>query len=265
MREVFHTEIHYYNLNGERHIAGAGAPSVPAALAPVLAGFSSLSNIFPRPGTHLNLRSVKKDPESGGWIPNDPQPAFTFLLNNTPLYLLSPLDFAKIYNVLPLWTADRPITGKGQTIAILAGSDIQQADWNTFRAAFGLNAFSGTLSQVHPPTPAGEPLSDNNNCMDPGLIGVQHEGRRRGRTGRGVVECSRTGCAHFAGGLRGYGDPIQFSHCCQRSHQRRQPAAHHQRQHRGVRAIRGRRPKCLCKQLVAASRSGRLNSNRGRW
>lgn len=97
VREVFHTEIHYYNVNGEQHIASAGEPSIPAALAPVVAGFWSLSNIFPQPGTHVKLRSVKKDPESGGWFPVDPRPVFTSTFNNTPLYLLSPLDFAKIY------------------------------------------------------------------------------------------------------------------------------------------------------------------------
>jgi subtilase family serine protease len=180
VRETFHTEIHYYNLNGERHIAGANEPSVPAALASVVEGFSSLSDIFPRPGTHLNLQSVKKDPQSGGWIPVEPQLEFTTTINNTPEYLVSPLDFAKIYNVLPLWNAERPITGKGQTIAILADGDIQQADWNTFRAAFGLNSFSGTLTQVHPPTPVGQTPSSNNSCADPGILGINEGGRAEG-------------------------------------------------------------------------------------
>lgn len=178
--ETFHTEMHYYNVNGERHIAAAGEPSIPAAFAKVVAGFSSLSNIFPRPGTQLNLQSVKKDPKTGGWVPVDLQPAFTTVFNGTSLYLLSPADFAKIYNVLPLWTAPRPITGKGQTIGILADSDIQQADWNTFRAAFGLNSFSGTLTQVHPPAPADQPPSDNNNCADPGVLGLVQAGHAEG-------------------------------------------------------------------------------------
>ena len=180
IREAFHTEIHYYNFDGERHIANASDPSVPAALAPVVAGFSSLSDIWPRAKIEPRLRSVKKDPASGGWIQAGLEPDFTTAINNVPYYLLSPLDFAKIYNVTPLWTAARPITGKGQTIAILSGSDIKQADWNTFRAAFGLNRFSGTLTQTSPPTPAGEPLSDNNNCTDPGLLGVEHAGRVEG-------------------------------------------------------------------------------------
>jgi subtilase family serine protease len=150
------------------------------ALAPLVAGFSSLSDIWPRPGTQLNLQSVTKDSQSGGWIPAESQVDFTTTINNTPLYLVSPLDFAKIYNVLPLWKAERPITGKGQTIAVLADGDMQQDDWNTFRMAFGLNSFSGTLTQVHPPTPVGQMPSSNNSCTDPGILGINVAGRAEG-------------------------------------------------------------------------------------
>ncbi|MBV8115796.1 MAG: S8/S53 family peptidase [Silvibacterium sp.] len=180
IREAFHTEIHYYSVNGERHIANASDPSIPAALAPVVMGFSSLNDIWPRQRMNGKLRSVKKDPATGGWIPVGFEPDFNVTIDNVQEYFLSPLDFAKIYNVTPLWTAARPITGKGQTIAIIGGSDILQGDWNTFRAAFGLDKFSGTLTQTNPPTPAGEPLSDNNNCTDPGLLGLEHAGRVEG-------------------------------------------------------------------------------------
>jgi subtilase family serine protease len=40
--DAFHTEIHHYNVNGERHIANASDPRIPAALASVVVGVSSL-------------------------------------------------------------------------------------------------------------------------------------------------------------------------------------------------------------------------------
>jgi subtilase family serine protease len=169
VRDTFHTEIHYYNVRGERHIANASAPLIPAALEPVVAGFASLNDFFPRFFPKGELQSVKKDPKSGGWVRVEPQPDFTFTFNNTPQYDISPQDFATIYNVRPLWNAKKPITGKGQTIAIVAGSDVQQSDWNTFRAAFGLSGFSGTLTQIHPPAPGTPPPADI-NCADPGYV-----------------------------------------------------------------------------------------------
>jgi subtilase family serine protease len=144
VREAFHAEIHYYDVRGVRHIANASAPSIPTALSPVVAGFSSLNDFWPRF-------------------------SFTFVSNGEVLYDITPQDFATIYNVRPLWTAQKPITGKGQTIAVLAGSDVKQEDWNTFRSAFGLSGFSGTLTQVNPPTPSNQAPSGNNNCVDPGL------------------------------------------------------------------------------------------------
>ena len=44
IRDAFHTEIHNYNVKGERYIANAGDPQIPAALAPVVAGFNSLNS-----------------------------------------------------------------------------------------------------------------------------------------------------------------------------------------------------------------------------
>ena len=169
VRETFRTEIHNYGVNGERHIANASELYIPAALEPVVKGFASLDDFFLRFSPKQKLQSVRKDTESGHWVPVEFQPGFTSEFNNTPIYDISPQDFATIYNVRPLWNAKKPITGKGHTVVILGGSNVQQADWNTFRAAFGLNAFSGTLTQLHPPAPASQPPSDINNCVNPGL------------------------------------------------------------------------------------------------
>jgi len=152
--DAFHTEIHHYNVNGERHIANASDPRIPAALASVVVGVSSLHDFMPK-------SLIKK-----------PKPAFTFPctgcpdgFNNTEQFDEAPSDFATIYNVTPLYKATKPITGKGQTVVVLEISDIQPADVATFRKAFGLSSFSGTFSQIHP----------GPGCIDPDKNGEEGE------------------------------------------------------------------------------------------
>jgi len=152
--EAFHTEIHRYNVNGEQHIANATDAKIPAALASVVAGVSSLNDFLPKP-------LIKK-----------PKSAFSYKCEGCPAgftdeqwYDEAPPDFATIYNVAPLYTAPKPITGKGQTVAVLEVTDIQAADVVTFRSAFGLSSYSGTFSQIHPGT----------GCTDPGTNGAEGE------------------------------------------------------------------------------------------
>ncbi len=148
VREAFHTEIHKYVVNGKQHIANASDPQIPAALAPVVAGFVALHNFMPKSAL------IK------------PVNAFTFPCNGCPdgfngqvQYDEAPGDLAAIYNVAPLYKAKKPITGKGQTVVVLEDTDINPADVATFRKAFGLSSYAGTFTQIHPGT----------GCTDPGV------------------------------------------------------------------------------------------------
>jgi hypothetical protein len=47
VRTAFHTEIHQYEVNGELHLANGSAPSIPAALAPVVRGIAALNDFYP--------------------------------------------------------------------------------------------------------------------------------------------------------------------------------------------------------------------------
>ena len=47
IREAFHTEIHYLEVNGEQHFANMSDPRIPEALAPAVAGIVSLHNFKP--------------------------------------------------------------------------------------------------------------------------------------------------------------------------------------------------------------------------
>ncbi len=150
---AFHTEIHNLQVNGVGHIGNMSDPQIPSALSSVVVGVKSLHNFFPRPLHHLGSQ-VTRDSSSGQWkrlsnlgltgssgsigatAPlkslNAPgistaasaRPEFGVTTSNGLVEDLGPWDFATIYNITPLWSANTPIDGTGQTIAIAATSDI---------------------------------------------------------------------------------------------------------------------------------------------
>ena len=133
VRQAFHTEIHKFVVNGEEHWANASDPQIPAALEPVVAGFASLNN-FPRQPMIQRVGAFSRSKATG-----EVRPLFTYTgTNNETYYALGPTDFATIYNVLPLWNAGTD--GTGQTIAIVAESNINVQDVRDFRSLFGLPA-----------------------------------------------------------------------------------------------------------------------------
>jgi subtilase family serine protease len=149
VRKTFQTEIHHLAVQGHMHIANMGEPSIPSALAPVVAGVVSLHDFRPRPMHRLHK----------------PRPAFTFggLFGDT--YAVAPADLATIYNLNPLFNAG--ISGQGQSITLIEDTDVFTAnDWNTFRSVLGLSSYSGaSFSSVHP-----APASGSNNCNSPGAF-----------------------------------------------------------------------------------------------
>ena len=155
VRQAFHTEIHKYVVKGEEHWANASDPQIPAALAPVVAGFASLNN-FPRKPMHRRLGTFSKSKATGVV-----RPLFTYTDNTgTTWYAVGPADFATIYNVTPLWNAG--IDGTGQTIAIVSDSNINIQDVRDFRSMFGLPAndpqviLNGPDPGVIPPSVGGD-------------------------------------------------------------------------------------------------------------
>jgi subtilase family serine protease len=147
IREAFHTEIHRYEVDGVQHVANASDPAVPGVLAGRVEGIVSLHDFRPRP---LHGLAMSRDFSAGSGV--------------TEERLVTPPDLATIYNLTPLFKAG--YTGKGQTIAVVANSDVySSADWVEFRSAFGLSGYTtGSLSQTHPAAKGGE------SCADPGVI-----------------------------------------------------------------------------------------------
>jgi hypothetical protein len=149
VRKAFQTEIHKFVVKGEEYWANASDPQIPAALAPVVAGFASLNN-FPRKPSHRVLGAFSKSKATG-----QVTPLFTYTDTTGTWYAVGPTDFATIYNVSPLWTAGTD--GTGQTIAISQQSDIDPQDVADFRTMFGL------------PT-TGNYFTTINNGPDPGIV-----------------------------------------------------------------------------------------------
>ena len=143
IESAFRTEIHRYNLNGEKHIANSTAVSVPAVLSGVVTGIRGLTDFRPKP---LYVR-----PARGGRI-SDPHPAYTTTIDGNAEYVLAPGDIATIYDLTPLYDASTtPIDGAGQKLAIIGQSDVYLADLVDFRSSssgFNLPSFTCTTGST---------------------------------------------------------------------------------------------------------------------
>jgi pseudomonalisin len=118
---AFHTRIHTYKIGNEVHHANISDPSIPDAFAGVVGGVLSLHDFRSAPmNTGARLPTATPEFTSGG------------------SYYLAPADFATIYDLGPAYQA--AITGSGQSIAIVARSNIYIADVRQFRSSFGLPA-----------------------------------------------------------------------------------------------------------------------------
>jgi pseudomonalisin len=116
---AFHTQIHTYKVGNEVHHANASDPEIPAAFAGVVGGVVSLHDFRSKP-MHNGARL--------------PTPEFSASGN----YYLAPADFATIYDLGPLY--QQGVNGAGQSIAIVARSNINLSDARQFRSSFGLPA-----------------------------------------------------------------------------------------------------------------------------
>ncbi len=128
VESAFHTGIHRYFVNGETHLANDRNPQIPAALAPVVAGVSSLHNFFSKPQLIMSKRKVAAVLQPGKKTPS--------YSDGSGSYSLAPSDYATIYNIGSLYSAG--IKGQGATIAVVGRSNINLQDIASFRSIFKL-------------------------------------------------------------------------------------------------------------------------------
>ena len=146
---AFHTEIHLFDVDGVRHYANVGNPSVPAGLAPAITTIHGLHDFYPK-------ANVKRWSTRGSGV--KPQVTYTGMPGNW----VGPGDFAVMYNVGPLYNAG--INGRGVTIAIAGESEIDTTVTNTFWNGVGITPPTVTTLSV-PTTDGGTPVGqtmDNN-------------------------------------------------------------------------------------------------------
>lgn len=153
----FHTSIHQYRVAGVDHWANATDPAIPAALTPVVGGVVSL-NDFVKPAGHMRGQGHGTKPVMGMGVP---RVAFNPPAAQGGGHAIVPGDFAILYNVAPLYSAN--INGQGQSIAIVGRSDVDMNDIRDFRNLF-VPSNPGNLPQVFV------------NGPDPGDLGGGDEG-----------------------------------------------------------------------------------------
>jgi subtilase family serine protease len=176
VRQAFHTEIHNLKVNGESHIANMSEPQIPAALAPVIAGFPSLNDFFPKPQYELKGYG-RRDPITRKVYAAGPMPQFTDSADG--FALVGPQDFYVIYNEKPLLTATTPINGARVTVAVVEQTEVcagQSAcsgnnDDNTFRAAFALPTYPASPNATQGGVNYMFGVSGSSTCSDPGING----------------------------------------------------------------------------------------------
>jgi MYXO-CTERM domain-containing protein len=118
VESAFHTELHDYDVRGEKHYAFSSAPMVPADLAPVVLGLHGFHDFHLH---HPQLRHV-----------SHPQ-------TQDPIYgetALGPSDFAALYNTGPLTAAGT--TGTGVNLVIIGETYYTPSDITSFWSSFGI-------------------------------------------------------------------------------------------------------------------------------
>jgi hypothetical protein len=134
IQSAFKTEIHRYEVNGEKHIANSTLLMIPAAFNGVVTGVRGLTDFHPKP---MYVRPLRRSNTPG------PHPSYTTTIGSNTDYFVAPGDIATMYDINPLYTATPAINGSGQKLAIIGQTDIYLADINDFRSGFGLNQITG--------------------------------------------------------------------------------------------------------------------------
>lgn len=134
LRSAFGMQLRQVEVSGRRILLPDAEPSVPAALAEVIDGLVSLSDLHSRPlhrSTPLPDSAVSRKAASPAEAPS-PQATF----GNS--HYLAANDFHTIYNLKTV--LQQGVTGAGRSIAIVGRSNIVIEDVNQFRSNMALPA-----------------------------------------------------------------------------------------------------------------------------
>jgi subtilase family serine protease len=163
---AFKAEMHSLDVAGVKHLSNMQNPQIPAALANVVIGVSSLNDFRPK-AANKGISAARIDGTSKAVVArtvaaNGVKSDYTV---NSDTQLVVPDDLHTIYNFEPVYK--NGITGKRQTVVVIEDTDVYSTgDWYTFRGVFGLAKYTkGTFTQTHP-----------GGCTDPGdVLGTDGE------------------------------------------------------------------------------------------
>ena len=117
VESAFATQMHFYQVNGQKHFAPSTALSVPSAISGVVADIHNLSDFRPHPD-HVIPRKGFTSAQSGD-------------------VFFAPPDIVTTYDIDPLYKGG--VNGAGQTIVIAGQSQVALSDIENFESASGLN------------------------------------------------------------------------------------------------------------------------------
>lgn len=156
---AFRTNLRYYRAGGAKRIANATGVEIPATLADAISAVSGLETIRYRSALRTS------SPRSRPLAPAASHPAASNCSGSTCSYAIFPADFAKIYNVRPVY--DAGYRGSGQAIAIVGRARVYDQDVSHFQDLAALPSRQPTV--IIPPDGAdpGAPLTTCADDSDP--------------------------------------------------------------------------------------------------
>ncbi len=148
VENAFRVKMHDYLVDGKLHHANSTDPSIPRALAGVVAGPVTLHNFRHKPA-YSRARSTHEGQRKPGYS----YQGYTY-------QALSPGDFALIYDVNAVYNLG--YGGKDVTIAVAEQTHpkASPSSWNTFRSTFGL-PYNPPKVIVNGPDPGDTGVSDD--------------------------------------------------------------------------------------------------------
>ncbi len=127
IESAFATQIHHYNVNGQKHFANAADPSLPTNIAGFVLAIHGLNDF-----------RMKAHARSRGPLPKTSAAKPNYTSGASASIFVAPGDLNTIYDINPLLNSG--ISGTGQTIAVVGQTDIVLADIAAFRSFFNLPA-----------------------------------------------------------------------------------------------------------------------------
>ena len=146
IQTAFHVSIHRFDVAGTSHLANISDPQIPAALARVVGGISSLNDFKPKANLIIG--------PAGKWDTGSKRfrPDLTASVNGHNDLFIGPGDAATIYNTpnaqnTRLAAGQTQYDGTGVTIGIVGTTLLYNSGDFAYRSFFGVN--SGTLNTIY--------------------------------------------------------------------------------------------------------------------